>query len=108
MYRAALFLIAIVLSSCVPAEEAPTIGPELADRAEAACARDGGRWTQRSDSVTMVCFRTPPDANKQCTTRADCTTQCLARSRTCAPVTPLFGCNEVIGLDGAVSTLCIE
>lgn len=98
----------VVLAACLPREEAPEIGPEVADRAEAACARDEGRWVPLGNSGTMICLRTPPDANKACTTQNDCSTQCLARSKTCAPVDPLFGCNDVIGRNGAVATLCVE
>jgi hypothetical protein len=33
---------------------------------------------------------------------------CLARSGTCAPIMPLFGCNEVLDKQGRRVTLCIE
>lgn len=74
-----------------------------------ACERSGGsfgRVTPRSE--LRVCFRTPRDANTRCDTNADCEGVCLARSRTCAPVVPLLGCNEVILVAGVVAVDCLD
>lgn len=73
-----------------------------------ACQDDGGRWGRVPGRVTFVCYQTTRDANKACSTKRDCEGLCLARSRTCAPQTPLFGCHEVINASGLRQTLCIE
>ncbi|MGR3514231.1 MAG: hypothetical protein ACU0GG_15835 [Paracoccaceae bacterium] len=74
----------------------------------AACERDGGRWGGVPNRDTFTCYRTTRDANKRCDSARDCEGLCLARSRTCAPQTPLFGCHDVFSADGLRQTLCIE
>ena len=32
----------------------------------------------------------------------------LARSGTCAPITPMFGCNDILQDDGREVTLCLD
>ena len=56
----------------------------------------------------MTCIRTTRDAGKSCDSKTDCEGECLARSRTCSPIKPLFGCNPVLMDTGAEVTLCIE
>lgn len=73
-----------------------------------ACTRTGGIFGPRGKSGALACFITPPDAGKACTRKSDCTGQCLARSRTCSPVIPLVGCNEVLLESGARVTECVE
>ena len=75
--------------------------------AEERCLRDGGRWQARN-SGGMICVRTPPDAGQACTSSRDCAGLCLARSRTCAPVVPLFGCNEALDANGRAGTVCLQ
>lgn len=73
-----------------------------------ACTQAGGIFGPRGKSGALACFATPPDAGKACTRKSDCIGQCLARSRTCAPVIPLVGCNEVLLESGARVTECLE
>ena len=107
-------LIAVLaLGSCKPAPENPypgaeNFGPQLLERERLACEKDGGRFAQGGLARTLVCYRTPRDAGKSCTKASDCSTQCLARSQTCAPIDPLLGCNEVLGNDGSRTTLCVD
>ena len=75
---------------------------------EASCIAEGGRWGKAGTSSAMACFRPANDAGKTCTAQSDCTTQCLARSGSCAPFWPIFGCTEVIQNDGSVVQLCLE
>lgn len=82
--------------------------PDLLTREAAACAAEGGRWAPALSSSFFVCYRTPPDAGRQCSQASDCTTQCLARSRSCAPVTPFYGCHEVLTGPGRIATLCVQ
>lgn len=81
----------------------PATSPE-----EASCIAEGGRWGKAGTSSAMACFRPAKDAGKACNAQSDCTTQCLARSGSCAPFWPIFGCTEVIQNDGSVVQLCLE
>lgn len=72
------------------------------------CERTGGRWGAVPNTVTFTCFRMTRDANQPCDSARDCDGLCLARSRTCAPQTPLFGCHEIFTANGSRQTLCTE
>jgi hypothetical protein len=85
---------------------APAAAPKSAE--EAACTDAGGRWGKAGNTSAEACFRPSSDGNKACSKESDCTSQCLARSRSCAPFWPMFGCTEVIQNDGAVVRLCLE
>ena len=89
-----------------PTPAAPLSPPKSA--AQLACEKGGGAWVMAGNTGTMLCQRPQRDGGKQCRRDSDCTGQCLARSRTCAPVAPLFGCNEVLQDNGQRVTLCIE
>lgn len=82
--------------------------PAILSPQQTACQRDGGRWGRVPGRDAFVCYQTTSDANQFCSTKRDCEGVCLARSRTCAPQTPLFGCHEVINASGLRQTLCIE
>lgn len=86
----------------------PEFGPGFEGRSEAACIASGGTWRSGGLSGLQTCFRETRDGGRSCAAAGDCEGLCLARSRTCAPVTPLFGCNDVLGVDGARSTLCVD
>lgn len=75
---------------------------------EQTCLSKGGRWEQAGNTVAKICVQPAKDAGKSCSKESDCSSQCLARSRSCAPFWPIFGCSEVIQNNGAVVTLCIE
>jgi hypothetical protein len=57
--------------------------------AQRACESRGGLWARGRS-------------------KADCQGQCLARSMTCAPALPMFGCHEVVERSGMRVTLCID
>jgi len=87
---------------------APVIPPALA-AAAAACVRSGGRYGPRgTGSRSYACFTTPRDAGKSCSKASDCSSACLARSLSCAPLQPLFGCHEVLTDRGARVTQCLD
>lgn len=75
---------------------------------ELACEKQGGNWAKAGKSSGRTCLKPTRDAGKQCRKQGDCTSVCLARSGTCAPVKPLFGCNEILQKDGSRVTLCID
>lgn len=87
----------------VPADPPPQVmTPE-----EQACFEKGGLWGAVGSGGT-ACMYPTRDAGKQCRKESDCDGYCLARSGTCAPYTPMFGCNEIVQDDGVVVTLCID
>ncbi|GLS88300.1 hypothetical protein GCM10010873_32740 [Cypionkella aquatica] len=91
----------------VPPSEDAAAAPVLSPQ-EQACVKSGGRWSVAGKSGGMTCVRMLRDAGKSCRKQSDCEGSCLARSNTCAPITPLFGCNEILQNDGAMVTLCID
>lgn len=89
-----------------PALQAPPLPPALA-RQQSECQRGGGTFTARASGL-YACVTPTRDAGRSCRSGADCAGLCLARSMTCAPVAPLFGCNEVLDSRGARQTLCVD
>lgn len=106
------FFCALLLAGCQEdgpqASESQTAFPDLLALQRDACERDGGRWGLALGKTVYVCYRDTRDANKSCTTESDCQGLCLARSRTCSPIEPFFGCHEVIGSNGLRQTRCVE
>jgi hypothetical protein len=96
----------------VPADVPPVeevIDPALQTPEARACIRRGGRYlTVGGGTITRSCVKPTRDGGDRCTRGTQCDGECLARSGTCAPVTPLFGCNEVLQDDGRRVTLCID
>ncbi len=73
------------------------------------CERRGGSWLRvNPGSDARACVRRTRDAGRRCDAGADCAGDCLARSMTCAPVTPLFGCQEILDDTGRRMMQCIE
>lgn len=85
-----------------PVAEAPR-GPE-----QVACEKRGGIWAQAGKSGARSCVAPTRDGGKQCSRESDCDGVCLSRSRTCAPIKPLLGCNAILQDDGREVTLCID
>lgn len=91
-----------------PAEVAP-VAPVVQKSAEQiTCEKRGGNWGSAGKSSLKTCIKRTRDAGKQCRKQGDCSSVCLARSGTCAPVKPLFGCNEILQKDGSRVTLCLD
>ena len=86
----------------------PMQSVEQKSKEELACVKQGGNWAKAGKSSGKTCLKPTRDAGKQCRKQGDCTSVCLARSGTCAPVKPLFGCNEILQKDGSRVTLCID
>jgi hypothetical protein len=96
-----------------PAEPAAVEEPEVIDPAlltpeGIACTRRGGEWSRVGGGEARSCLKRTRDGGKRCDADSDCQGVCLARSRTCAPLDPLFGCNEVLQDDGRRMTLCLN
>lgn len=92
------------VASSVASSEQPqvTLPPEAL-----ACAKKGDKWLS-SGKGTMSCVHFTKDSGKSCQRQSECEGYCLARSGTCAPVTPMFGCNEILQNDGVRSTICLD
>ena len=94
------------------ATEAPppeSAAPELLKSPEQLqCERKGGTWARAGKSAARTCVKQTRDGGKQCSKGSQCEGLCLARSGTCAPLAPLFGCNEIFQDDGRRVTLCID
>ena len=82
--------------------------PAPKSRSQIACEKGRGAWVAAGTTGTMSCQTPQRDGGQQCTRDSDCDGQCLARSQTCAPFAPLFGCNDVLQDNGQRVTLCIE
>lgn len=89
-------------------QPAPLQPPAPQSQAQIACERKGGTWASAGIAGLKACIRPTRDGGKQCRRESDCEGLCLARSRTCAPITPLFGCNDILQDDGRQVTLCID
>ncbi len=107
---------AAALPETTPSEATAADAPEaeapppdvLRSPARIACERDGGSFARVGTTGSFACVRRTRDSGKTCDREGDCEGLCLARSRTCAPVKPLFGCQEILQQDGLRVTQCLE
>lgn len=86
---------------------APAVPEAEKSAAQLACEKKKGRWS-RAGKGGFTCISKTRDGGKACRKATDCEGQCLARSLTCAPFKPLFGCNEILDDIGRRMTLCID
>lgn len=80
----------------------------IASPEELTCVKNGGSWGKAGKTGGKTCFMQTKDAGKSCQRESDCEASCLARSGTCAPVSPMFGCNEILQDNEVMVTLCID
>ena len=110
--RTLVVLCLFTLAACQEDGEKPiesnSIFPDLEAEARLKCAKDGGRWGAIPGNASSTCFQNAPDAHESCTRESDCASLCLARSRTCAPTVPFFGCHEVLSSSGVPQTRCSQ
>lgn len=86
----------------------PEIPAVLKSPSQIACEKDRGTWARAGAGGGMSCIYQTRDGGKRCDSKDDCQGECLARSRTCSPIRPLFGCNAVLLDTGAEVTLCLD
>ena len=86
------------------ADAAPAVPPSPA---QLLCEKSGGQWSIAGDSGANICVKRTRDGGKRCTRKSECQGQCLARSNTCSPIDPMFGCNDILESDGRQMTLCL-
>lgn len=89
-----------------PLEEAPPA--VVKTPGQIACEKGKGRFVKAGNAGTYTCVRPTRDGGKRCTKAGNCQGVCLARSQTCSPYTPIFGCQEILQDDGLRVTECIE
>jgi hypothetical protein len=80
----------------------------LKTAAHLACEKRGGRWSVAGGGSAAFCQSPTKDAGKSCRKSTDCTGYCLEKSRTCAPVTPMLGCHDILNEAGRMLTQCIN
>lgn len=104
-----LMLALLALAACKPvaAPDLPPVGAAAVGAVRASCEATGGTLRALGASVSF-CQHQTGDAGKTCTRASDCESACLARSRSCAPLKPLAGCNEVLSASGIVVTECLQ
>ena len=90
-----------------PVPDPPAAAPRSVSAAEKTCIRQGGSWGP-AGKAGETCTKLTSDSGKQCNVESDCEGYCLARSRTCAPFKPMFGCNDILQDNGVQVTLCID
>ena len=100
---------AAVAPAVAPAVTPQVSEPEAPKSAEQLlCEKTKGQWLSAGDTGANYCASLTRDGGKQCHKKGDCQGQCLARSGTCAPIIPLYGCNEILEKDGGQVTMCID
>lgn len=94
-------------------EPAPAEAPQqpavvLDDPQALKCQKKGGQWANVGQTGLHACILPTKDGGKQCKAKTDCQGECLARSGTCSPIAPLFGCNDILTEGGLRVTQCID
>jgi hypothetical protein len=89
-------------------EAAPAAVVAVKTPSHLACEKKGGRWSMAGSAKASFCQTPTRDAGRQCSASAECAGNCLAKSGTCAPYTPLMGCNDVLDDQGRMLTECIN
>jgi hypothetical protein len=94
-------------------ETAPPEAPQppavvLDDPQALKCQKQGGQWANVGQAGLHACILPTKDGGKQCKAKTDCQGECLARSGTCSPIAPLFGCNDILTEGGLRVTQCID
>lgn len=93
----------------IPVPEAAAPAPEeQKSAARLSCEKRGDMWVKAGKSSVHTCVKRTKDAGRKCSNGTQCQGECLARSRTCAPYQPLFGCNEILQDNGVRMTLCLD
>lgn len=111
MRSAAALITVFLLAACQPEPPAASITPvgtALVEHERAACTARGGSFSPSGPGGALACIMPTSDAGQPCADSDDCEGLCLARSASCAPLTPLFGCHEVLLAGGLRATQCID
>ncbi len=91
-----------------PAQDALAAPVVIKSPAHLACESRGGIWSRTGGGAAAFCQTPARDAGKSCRASTDCTGYCLAQSGTCAPVSPMLGCHDILNDQGRMLTQCIN
>ena len=91
-----------------PAAAEPVAPAAFKTAAHLACEKRGGRWSVAGGGAAAFCQTPTKDAGKSCRASTDCAGYCLVKSGTCAPVTPMLGCHDILNEQGRMLTQCIN
>jgi hypothetical protein len=96
--------------AATPAPKADLAATPVTPKSEMqlACEKKDGVWYKIGEGDKRACVRRTRDAAKRCDRESQCEGVCLARSGTCSPFKPMYGCNEILQDNGARVTLCLE
>lgn len=101
-----LFMSAGLLMAC-QTEDVPILDMDNPTE-RLACEDKGGKFMQAGLSGNWVCVLPTKDAGKSCKTNSDCSGFCMAETRSCSPVTPFYGCHDVLIENGQQATICVD
>jgi hypothetical protein len=104
----AAVLTLVALASCQMAETsggAAAVGGRSPLLVGQECEAAGGRMVVGLAGPQSASAQ--PDAGKRCRDNAECAGFCLAETRSCTPVTPYFGCYDVLN-GGEPATICVD
>ncbi len=87
---------------------APVAPVAIKSAAHLACEKRRGVWSSTGAGKAAFCQTPTRDGGKSCRAASDCTGYCLAKSGTCAPVSPMLGCHDILDDAGRMLTQCIN
>jgi hypothetical protein len=90
-----------------PAQAESPAAPDANAEARSGCLRAKGSFTPTKTGA-FICVKRTRDSSKGCSASGQCEGACLARSRSCSPVTPLVGCHDVLTDSGKRATVCVD
>ena len=102
------FAAAFALASCVDTPPGGPQGKPLTKTERAECLMRGGTTGYGGIFPDEVCFTPQKDAGKACSKAGDCEGLCLAETKTCSPVSPIFGCYEFLDETGKKADICVD
>ena len=94
-------LIGYWLAGCLPNDPTTIKGAGQ----DTDCAQRGGEVVIGLAGPT--CAMPEPDAGKACLSSEQCSGFCLAKTRSCSPVRPYFGCHSLYE-NGEVVEICVD
>jgi len=99
-HRLILSVFLIFLAGCLPESPPSVTAPDVAAAFDptdlVACEAAGGRIGFIGMSGGRYCQAPARDAGQSCTHATDCSSYCMAETRTCAPYISPPGCMEAI------------
>lgn len=96
----------IALAGCQPPETTPQ--PIHIPTDKSACVAQGGTYERGGLSRHYTCIMPTPDGGKSCSTSTQCSGTCLAQTRSCSKVTPMFGCYSFLDNSGKEVSICVD